>query len=190
MRALLLAAALALAGVVAFGSPGGAAPESQAVLNYGDSLAVGTGVYLPAFLHGWSVSQSARVGRSADEAPGDLRLLGGALPRVVVVSAGANDDPRAVSLFAARVRQTLDVAGPDRCVVWANVARPPYRGVSYDGLNRVLALADRSSAALRVYDWATVARAHPSWFERDGVHPTTSGYRARAAGVAHLVRGC
>jgi lysophospholipase L1-like esterase len=35
-----------------------------------------------------------------------------------------------------------------------------------------------------------MARAHPSWFGRDGVHPTMSGYRARAAATARLVQRC
>ena len=43
---------------------------------------------------------------------------------------------------------------------------------------------------LRVLDWAAMARAHPSWFGRDGVHPTMTGYRARAAATARLVRAC
>jgi lysophospholipase L1-like esterase len=190
MRALVLAVALGLACAAGLGAPGGAAPQSQAVLNYGDSLAVGTGIYLPGFLHGWSVSQSGTVSKHTAEVPVDLRRLGAGLPRVVVVSAGANDDPRAVSRFAAHIRETLHIAGGDRCVVWANVVRPPYAGVSYDGLNRVLALADRASRTLRVFDRAGLAHAHAEWFTKDGVHPTAAGYRARAAAVAQLVRTC
>ena len=48
----------------------------------------------------------------------------------------------------------------------------------------------RHRANLRVFDWVAMAHAHPSWFGSDGVHPTTTGYRARAAAIARLVRGC
>jgi lysophospholipase L1-like esterase len=109
---------------------------------------------------------------------------------VIVVSAGTNDDPGRVSGFARIVRQTLAVAGPTRCVVWSTIVRPPYRGVSYSGYNRVLEGIARNRANLRVFDWVSMARAHPAWFGADGVHPTATGYRARAAAIARLVRGC
>ena len=42
-----------------------AAPAHRAtVLHYGDSLTVGTGLFLPAFLPGWSITQSASVSRT------------------------------------------------------------------------------------------------------------------------------
>jgi lysophospholipase L1-like esterase len=109
---------------------------------------------------------------------------------VIVVSAGTNDDPGRVSGFARVVRDTLAVAGPKRCVVWSTIVRPPYAGVSYDGYNRALAAIARNRANLRVLDWVAMAHAHPSWFGSDGVHPTATGYRVRAAAIARLVRGC
>ena len=109
---------------------------------------------------------------------------------MIVVSAGTNDDPGRVSRFARVVREALAAAGPRRCVVWATIVRPPYQGVSYEGYNRALVAIARTHANLRVLDWAAMARDHPSWFGRDGVHPTMNGYRARAAATARLVQRC
>ena len=161
------------------------------MLSYGDSLAVGTDLYLDTFLPGWSVRSSTAISRHAAETPGALRSLGSSLPRVLVVSVGTNDDPGAVSEFRGIVAQAVALAGPSRCIVWSTIVRPPYNGISYEGYNRVLRAAAGRYANLRVLDWAAMARAHPGWFGRDGVHPTATGYRARAAATAKLVRaGC
>jgi len=166
------------------------AAGNRNVLSYGDSLSVGTDLFLGRYLRGWNVRSLTAISRHADEVPGALRSLGSSLPRVIVVSAGTNDDPGRVSGFARIVRETLGIAGPNRCVVWSTVVRPPYQGVSYAGYNRALAAIARRHRNLRVLDWAAMAQAHPSWFGRDGVHPSMTGYRARAAAVARLVRGC
>jgi GDSL-like Lipase/Acylhydrolase family len=166
------------------------AAGSRTVLNYGDSLAIGTDLYLDAYLRGWSVRSETEISRHATDVPSALRGLGPVLPRVIVVSAGTNDDPGALSRFAQAVRETLAVAGPTRCVVWSTIVRPPYQGVSYAGYNHVLRSAARRHASLRVLDWAAMARTHPRWFGRDGVHPSMAGYRARAAATARLVQGC
>ena len=163
---------------------------NRSVLSYGDSLSVGTDLFLGGYLRGWNVRSVTEVSRHADDVPGALRSFGSSLPRVVVVSAGTNDDPGRVSGFARIVRRTLAVAGPSRCVVWSTIVRPPYRGVSYAGYNRALATIAHRYANLYVLDWAGMARAHPSWFGPDGVHPSMTGYRARAAAVARLVQRC
>ena len=170
-------------------SPGPAA-GSRNVLSYGDSLSVGTDLFLGQYLSGWNIRSSASISRHADEVPDALRGYGRSLPRVIVVSAGTNDDPGRVSGFARIVRRTLAIAGPARCVVWSTIVRPPYQGVSYAGYNRALEAIAAGHGNLRVFDWAAMARAHPSWFGSDGVHPTASGYRVRAAAIARLVRGC
>jgi lysophospholipase L1-like esterase len=162
----------------------------RSVLHYGDSLAVGTGIYLDAFLRGWSVQDSFDESRHTDEAPGDLRAFGPALPRVIVISLGANDAPSARTWFERQVRAVLRIAGPARCVIWSTVVRPPYRGVPYTGLNAVLRRLDRGNTTLHVFDWAAMAKAHPTWFGPDGVHPSMTGYRARAAAIAQLARRC
>ena len=86
----LSAAAVACALVAAASAP---AAGSRDVLNYGDSLAVGTQLFLDDYLRGWRVRAETEVSRHATDVPGALRGLGVALPRVIVVSAGTNDDP-------------------------------------------------------------------------------------------------
>jgi hypothetical protein len=181
----------AFACMLAASTPARAGAAGQrTVLNYGDSLAVGTQLYLGEYLGGWRVRAETEVSRHAADVPGALRSLGSALPRVVVVSAGTNDDPGTVSRFARTVRETVAVAGSGRCVVWATVVRPPYAGVSYAGYNRALRAIAKHHPTLHVLEWDAMARAHPSWFGSDGVHPSMTGYRERAKATARLVKRC
>lgn len=183
-----LAAALA-ALVVAL--PAGAAPGgSRNVLEYGDSLAIGTALYLPSYLPGWTLQESTSVSRHAADGPAAIRAWGASLPRVIAVSLGTNDDPGAVSSFSGYVREIVRSAGPGRCVIWATVVRPAYKGVSYEGYNAVLRRAARTYGNLRLLDWQAHARAHPRWFGADGVHPSATGYKARAAALARLIKSC
>ena len=181
--ALLLTAVACL--LVAAPAP---AASQRTVLNFGDSLAVGTQLYLGKYLGGWQVRAETEVSRHATDVPGALQSFGSALPRVIVVSAGTNDDPGTVSRFARTVREAVATAGPARCVVWATIVRPPYAGVSYAGYNRALRTSAKHHPTLHVLDWDAMARAHPSWFGSDGVHPSMTGYRARAAATARLIR--
>ena len=183
----LTTAALLLVGALPARAASGA---PRTVLHYGDSLTVGTGVYLSSFLPGWSITQSASISRHTDEGPRAVRVLSSTLPRVLVISLGANDDPGAVAAFAADVGRITTTAGNGRCVIWSTVVRPPYNGVSYEGYNRVLLRAAAKYANFRVFDWQALAKTHPRWFGSDGVHPTAEGYRARAAALARLVRSC
>jgi lysophospholipase L1-like esterase len=186
---LLVVTAAALSFVVALPSRA-ASGTPRTVLHYGDSLTIGTGVYLSSFLPGWSITQSASISRHADEGPAAVRLLGSSLPRVLVISLGANDDPGAVAEFAADVRRISTTAGRGRCVIWSTVVRPPYNGVSYEGYNRVLRHAAATFANIQLFDWQALAKTHPRWFGSDGVHPTAEGYRARAAALARIVKSC
>jgi hypothetical protein len=188
MRGAVLTLVLGLACAAAAAS--GEAGTSRALLNYGDSLAVGTGLFIRPLLADWSVHDDVGISRHADEADADLRGYGSSLPRVIAVSLGANDAPGRRSWFRRQVLDVLAIAGPDRCVIWSTIVRPPYRGVSYAGLNAVLRDLDEHSEVLRVFDWAAVARTHPAWFARDGVHPTMAGYRTRATEIARLARAC
>ena len=180
----------ALACALVAASPGPAAGNRN-VLSYGDSLSVGTDLFLGRYLHGWNVRSAASISRHADDVPGALSAPSArSLPRVIVVSAGTNDDPGRVSGFARIVRETLAIAGPSRCVVWSTIVRPPYQGVSYGGYNRALRRSPPAAAT-------SACSTGPRWpgrtrpgSARDGVHPTASGYRARAAAIARLVRGC
>jgi lysophospholipase L1-like esterase len=156
----------------------------------GDSLAEGTRPYIPQELPGWHVRQSTEVSRHASEGARVMRRYGSSLPRVIHVSLGTNDDPNDTGGFRSAVRAVMSVAGPKRCVVWANIRRPPYQGVSYRGYNRILASEDARRENLRVVNWVRMVRNHPEWLADDGVHVSAAGYRARARAVARSVREC
>jgi lysophospholipase L1-like esterase len=182
-RALaLLAAALALA-------PAASAADRSLLVN-GDSLAEGTRPYIPRALPGWSVNQSTAVSRHAHQGDDVMRRYGKRLPRVIHVSLGTNDDPGDMDGFRSALADVMKVAGRRRCVVWANIVRPPYRGVSYRGYNRVLAEESGRRSNLRVLNWMRMVRRHPDWLAEDGVHVSAEGYRAGAAAVARAVRRC
>ena len=183
-RALALAAAaLALA-------PAGAAAAEKRLLVNGDSLAEGTRPYIPRELPDWRVRQSAKVSRHAYEGAAVLRRYGRSLPRVIHVSLGTNDDPSQPEAFRTAIADVMEVAGERRCVVWANIVRPPYRRVSYRAYNRVLAEEDEARDNLMVLNWVRMVRRHRSWLAEDGVHVSAEGYAARAEAVARLVRRC
>jgi len=119
-----------------------------------------------------------------------MRAYGRALARVIHVSLGTNDDPRSVEAFRSAIREVMAVAGPRRCVVWANIVRPSVAGASYAGYNRALAQESRPRTNLRVVDWARLVRENPHWLAGDGVHVSAVGYRVRARAVARSVRRC
>jgi GDSL-like Lipase/Acylhydrolase family len=166
------------------------ATEQRTVHVDGDSLAYGTDLYLPRYLPGWTITQAVDVSRHSSDGAAAIAALGPSLPRVVVVSLGTNDDPGAVEQFASSVRRVVRAAGPSRCVIWSTIVRPPYRGVSYAGYNRVLHSAARRWQNFHVFDWVALAEHHRSWFGADGVHPSMAGYRARAVRLARLVKSC
>jgi lysophospholipase L1-like esterase len=156
----------------------------------GDSLAEGTRPHIPRELPEWQVRQSTKVSRHASEGDDVMRRYGRRLPRVIHVSLGTNDDPSQTAAFRDAIGDVMDVAGGRRCVVWANIVRPPYQGVSYRGYNRVLAQEDERRDNLRVVNWVRMVRRHPEWLADDGVHVSEAGYRARARAVARAVRAC
>jgi len=181
-------AALALAVALALAAPASAA-ERRLFVN-GDSLAEGTRSYIPRELPSWRVRQSTRVSRHAYEGADVMRRLGRKLPRVIHVSLGTNDDPNDVEGFRAAIGEVMEVAGARRCVVWANIVRPPYLHVSYRGYNRALAREAERRDNLRVVNWVRMVRNHREWLAADGVHVSAEGYRARAKAVAKAVRAC
>jgi hypothetical protein len=171
-------------------APASADAPSRRLLVNGDSLAVGTAPYLPRELGRWKVTQSTAISRHAYEGADVMRAYGRALARVIHVSLGTNDDPRSVEAFRSAIREVMTVAGPRRCVVWANIVRPPVAGASYAGYNRALAQESRPRKNLRVVNWARLVRENPHWLAGDGVHVSAEGYRVRARSVARSVRRC
>jgi lysophospholipase L1-like esterase len=182
------ALAVLAAGALALAPPASAAERS--LLVNGDSLAEGTRPFIPRELPEWRVTQSAWVGRHAYQGDDVMRRYGSRLAHVIHVSLGTNDDPRDVDGFRDAIADVMRVAGRTRCVVWANVVRPPYRGVSYRGYNRALAEESSRRENLRVLNWVRMVRRHPEWLASDGVHVSAAGYRARAKAVARAVGRC
>ena len=193
MRLLLLAATLAAAaGLAAWlvkraEAPSSTAGDTGSVTLVGDSLNVGIERYLPDALPGWTIRNRNLVGRATPEGIDVLRGEGGALQPVVVVSLGTNDGPGDPDGFRREVREALAIAGPERCVVWVNLA---VEDESFDALNAVLETEAGRTGTMRVVDWAGMVREHPEWLSADGVHGTETGYAERAAAVADAVRGC
>ena len=110
----------------------------------------------------------------------------GALPYVVVVNLGTNDDPRAVRQFGSYVGRVVRAAGPERCVIWATIIRPPYAGVSYDGLNKVLVRGRQAVAELPRLRLAS-ARARPPGLVRVRRRASVDSGLPRAGEVARVV---
>lgn len=179
---------LPLAGSAASDPAAAARSYPPRILDLGDSLSIGTAPYLRARLRGYQIDRVHDVGLHAYDA---ASLLAGArvpLPRVVVVSAGTNDDPRIVSTFIRAVTGVVDAAGTGRCVIWPTIVRPPAVGATYDRLNRALERISARRRNLVLVDWVGMVRRHPSWLSPDGVHVSVAGYRARAAAIAAAVR--
>jgi peptidoglycan/LPS O-acetylase OafA/YrhL len=85
---------------------------------------------------------------------------------------------------AARIAHMMTLIG-DQPVLWITVksllASGPYAESNMQQWNSALVNACASHPSMRVFDWASVAKAN--WFTTDGIHYTTAGYRARA----HLI---
>jgi hypothetical protein len=167
-----------------------AAPAPRTAFHVGDSLAYGTSLYLQRYLPRWRITEKVDVSMQSYAVHGYVAAQGASLPHVVIVSAGTNGSPAATTQFKADVRRVLRLAGPGRCVIWANIVRPPYQGVSYDRLNRVLADLDRRHLSLFVLDWAGMVRRNPGALADDGVHVAVPFYRKRAQALANLAKGC
>ena len=182
MRRIALATTICL--VVA--APAAAAPS---LLHVGDSLAVGSDPPLRQLLPGWSITTDALKSRptAAGVAIIDRQAT---LPASLVVELGTNDSPDQSARFAGYVRHVLALAGPSRCVVWVNIHRPPYNGVSYAGFNRALDQIAATSSNLAVVDWNGMVASGRAQVAGDGVHATPAGYQARASAIAQALEGC
>ena len=186
-----LRAVSALLVFLALAQGAGATPGAQRAFDVGDSLSAGTALFLPVQLRGWSIQTHHDVGLHLEQGVRLIQSLGASLPPVVIVSLGTNDDPRFVTGFGRGLERILAAAGPERCVVWTTIARPPAVGASYAGYNRALRRVASQRRNLVVVDWAAMVRAHPQWLRGDGVHVTATGYRARAVAIATAVMtGC
>ncbi len=167
----------------------GTAPSPGHLLVVGDSLAKATEGPLAQLLPDWQIETSAYTGRHSDDGVADITSRSN-LPGVIFVSLGTNDHPSATASFAGDVERVLDAAGPSRCVLWANIARPPYAGVSYAGYNKVLERLSFARPNLTVVDWAGITQTQPGLLGSDGVHATSEGYAVRAQAIASAIASC
>jgi hypothetical protein len=158
-------------------------------LHVGDSLALGSDPPLRQLLPAWAITTDALKNRTTavgvaiiDRQP--------ALPDALVVELGTNDSPDRSAQFAASVRHVLQLAGPNRCVVWVNIHRPPYNGVTYDGFNTALDQIAATSDNLAVVDWNGMVNSGHAAVAGDDVHATAEGYQARASAIAQALQGC
>lgn len=147
----------------------------------GDSLTVGSAASIRGTLRGRvaSVEIDAAISRFTPTGVRLLRTRPAAHATVWVVALGTNDAPDPSGMRSA-VRQVLRRAGRGRKVLWVNVVRPG----GYERVNRELAVLDSRVENLTVLDWARVVRRHRGWLNRDGVHLTSAGYRARGIMIA------
>ena len=183
-RVLVTCACLVLAAPAAL-----ARAQSGPVLMVGDSLTVGTAPPLKRELAGTRVASDGLTGRRSDEAVAVLRSRFSGDERIVVFDAGTNDDPSNPSRLAGSLAEARQLTG-SRCLVVATVSRPPYRGVSVDGLNRAVREFAVSEPNVQLVDWRSVAVSRPDLMNDDRVHPTPEGYAYRAGLFADAIRGC
>lgn len=183
-------AALLLLGAAA--PAASAHPPPRHLLVVGDSLAYDNGPYLRDELRHWRIEEDFSFARTALETADDLRLRarsGVPLPPVIHVSSGTGDDPSQPEQLRRAVRRVMRVAGPSRCVVWANVWRLRLAEPTFATLNLVLAQEDLARANLRVVDWHALVESRRDWLV-DPVHVNAEGNRARAQAVARETRIC
>jgi hypothetical protein len=185
----MLVCGLAVAASAILRSAHGASLQAapRTVLDVGDSLSVGTGPHLRARLPEYRIDRRVKIGLRAPEVA-TIVSRWRALPSVLVVSAGTNDDPRSIPDFTRAVSDIVRGAGSARCVVWPTISRPRVAGLSYDLLNAELARAAARSPNLVLVRWARMVRLNPGLLGRDRVHASVDGYRARAAAIAVAVR--
>lgn len=178
------------AGTVLAGAPASAASPAElsegrrsSVYVQGDSLTVGAGPIIKQRLRGdvRNVSVDAEVGRFTATGMRRLAQSGSAKrAKVWVVALGTNDapDPRSIRRHVVR---SLQLAGPQRQVIWLTVQRPG----PYGRVNEMLRQLDRQADRLTVVDWARHVHDHPGLLAGDGVHATATGYRVRGEMISN-----
>ena len=109
--------------------------------------------------------------------------------RRVVINLGTNDGSRPAASSPTASGASSRAVPPRACIVWPSIIRPPRKG-AYKGLNRVLRDAARQDPRMTGHQLGPDGRKGTVSM-RDGIHPTTEGYRFRAWVTAAAVRrGC
>jgi len=152
-------------------APSSAAPTTPVHL-LGDSLAVGIAPYLDAGLGERPVTTDAAEGRGTATMVALLTPYAATSAPTWVVSLGTNDNPEEFPEQAATV---MDLAGPDRCVVWFDV----WRSDTDESINATLAQLAAEYPNVHLVPWHETSAVHPEWFSGTDVHPSTTGYAVR-----------
>jgi hypothetical protein len=184
---LAASAAIAGLGLALIGGPSiSPAQASASVLDVGDSLTVGSEPTLKQIVPGIQID--AQVGRPSSTG---VSILANEYngQSVVVFDLGTNDDPSAVGAFVANLQQVRRIIG-SACLVLATINRPPYHGVSFAGLNRVIDNFAFQDGNTQVIPWQLYTHIHPEVVYSDGVHVTPYGYVFRAHVIATAITAC
>ena len=152
-------------------APASSAPTTPVHL-LGDSLAVGIAPYLNAGLGERPLTTDAAEGRGTATMVSLLVTYAISSAPSWVVSLGTNDNPVEFSDQAAAV---MDLAGPNRCVVWFDV----WRADTDEAINATLDQLAVENPNLHLVPWHDTAAAHPEWFSGTDVHPSATGYAVR-----------
>ncbi|MCU1368319.1 MAG: putative peptidoglycan O-acetyltransferase YrhL [Ilumatobacteraceae bacterium] len=164
----------------------------------GDSLTVGSAPYQSSDFNtvGWSTaavnafnSRSIHRKEQADSYTGltavdAIRSLYGDT-NTWVIALGTNDcvvNP--VADYEDVIVDMLGRIGATHRVLWINVHLPTAKSSETAWNKALLTVADAWQGEMRVYDWASLATAHPEWATGDHIHYHDAGYRYRAAVVA------
>ena len=178
-------------------TPPSTLPPSNSLVVLGDSLiygitssrVLGSNNTIQAHLGstGRTVFAVGEVGKSTPWGVGIVRsnrsVVRGA--DVVLIGFGTNEVLDTPGLSVATSRSAIDkmiaavrLENALARIVWVDVSveRLAQRTASW---NRALDEAEQQVDDFHVCRWRSIALANPEWFEGDGVHLTTSGYRAR-----------
>ena len=108
---------------------------------------------------------------------------------MVVFDLGTNDDPTNPDALYSTMSAARQETG-DRCLVVATILRPPYNGVTVEGMNAAIERFALSNPGVQLVDWYGIARSTPGILYDDGVHARPEGYALRGRLVADAVRSC
>lgn len=140
-------------------------PSGDEIDAYGDSIMVGSLQALRYYFPGIRID--AKSNRRWSDGLTEVTARGAGNRRAVILAFGTN-----AGVDEDRVKQVLDVLGPDRMVVLVNIMGPFAR---VDTDNATLELVARGRPNVVVADWADAIRAHPEQVQSDRVHPTIKG---------------
>ncbi|MFC6260181.1 acyltransferase family protein [Levilactobacillus fujinensis] len=110
------------------------------------------------------------VGRQAADVPGVISSMAqrGQLAKNVLINIGTNG-----YITPAQSDQIIHAIGSNHQIFWVT-AHVPTREWQNSVNNRIQKTADKYKN-VHVIDWYTTAKAHPTWFVSDHVHPNNTG---------------